>query len=398
MQLTRVEAAFIFGVVIPHISSIGISSAPPDCAAAVDTCMSDLCKSERAFYGGICNSEDEECQIEGSEVCNLTIQSALDQFPSLRGCVCAWEEERCDSIQALATQCHRKPASHQKRSAVMDWKSSSLMDSAYDGAGSCFDQMSVCVSDAVCNKHLASVLQACMADPCDRVLCQRATRRFYSSMPPNVADVLVMCECADSDQSCLLAKTTLHSGACGDEARICQDTVKQCVDDRNCRDLLKVFQAKCWRLEDAECGDGDLRSDECFPNLDPAHMFGADPECKTAFVATLGTVVHCPCSCEGLHTDDLKTCNMIHDVLHNRSLFMRVGKSSSGPSEPPEIKDSDHGHTRSHDYLLYVFATVLLVGVVVVMPLAVVSRIWMLRRRDKTKFHHPQKSSFAVTL
>lgn len=28
------------------------------------------------------------------------------------------------------------------------------------------------------------------------------------------------------------------------------------------------------------------------------------------------------------------------------------------------------------DYLLYVFATVLLVGVVVVMPLAVVSRIW----------------------
>ncbi|KAF0027408.1 hypothetical protein F2P81_020149 [Scophthalmus maximus] len=57
MQLTRVEAAFIFGVVIPHISSIGISSAPPDCAAAVDTCMSDLCKSERAFYGGICNSE-----------------------------------------------------------------------------------------------------------------------------------------------------------------------------------------------------------------------------------------------------------------------------------------------------------------------------------------------------
>lgn len=39
----------------------------------------------------------------------MTIQSVLDQFPSLRGCVCDWQEELCGSIQALATQCHRKP-------------------------------------------------------------------------------------------------------------------------------------------------------------------------------------------------------------------------------------------------------------------------------------------------
>lgn len=39
----------------------------------------------------------------------MTIQTALDQFPSLQGCVCAWEEELCDSMQALAAQCHRKP-------------------------------------------------------------------------------------------------------------------------------------------------------------------------------------------------------------------------------------------------------------------------------------------------
>lgn len=57
----------------------------------------------------VCDIQDEGCQIKGSEVCNLTIQTAMDQFPALRGCVCAWEEELCDSIQELAAQCPRTP-------------------------------------------------------------------------------------------------------------------------------------------------------------------------------------------------------------------------------------------------------------------------------------------------
>lgn len=57
----------------------------------------------------VCVIQGGGCQIKGSEVCNMTIQAALDQFPSLQGCVCAWEEELCDSMRALATQCHRKP-------------------------------------------------------------------------------------------------------------------------------------------------------------------------------------------------------------------------------------------------------------------------------------------------
>lgn len=39
----------------------------------------------------------------------MTIQTVLDQFPSLLGCVCAWEEELCDAIQTLDRQCHGKP-------------------------------------------------------------------------------------------------------------------------------------------------------------------------------------------------------------------------------------------------------------------------------------------------
>ncbi|XP_070834347.1 GDNF family receptor alpha-like isoform X1 [Chaetodon trifascialis] len=396
MQQIHLEAAVILGIVIPQMLSISMSSLPSDCWASVDTCMSNLCTSELAFYGGVCRGGG--CQIKGSEVCNMTIQAALDQFPSLQGCVCAWEEELCDSIQALAAQCHRKPAAQQRRSKLMDWQSSSLIGYVHDGAGSCLDQMTVCVSDAVCNRYLAPVLQACVAEQCNRDRCQQQTQQFYVSMPHNIAEMLVMCECDASDQSCLHMKTALHSGTCGDETWICQETLQQCVEDSHCRDLLKSFRAKCWSSEEAQCSDSDLQKDECFSQTDPALILGEDSECKTAFLATLGTALHYPCTCKGVHNNDLLKCNMIHDVLHNRSHFMTSWKSNSSPSKPPDINQSEEGRTWLHDYLLYVFTTVLLVGVVVFMPLAVVSRIRMLRRRDKTKFHHPQKSNCVVIL
>ncbi len=106
---------------------------------------------------------------------------------------------------------------------------------AYDVAGSCLDQMTVCVSDAVCNRYLAPVLQACMAEQCDHDRCQQVTQQFYSSMPHNVAEMLVMCECEASDQSCVHMKAALHDGTCGDETWICLDTLNLCVADGYCR-------------------------------------------------------------------------------------------------------------------------------------------------------------------
>lgn len=41
---------------------------------------------------------DKGCQMKGFEVCNLTIQTALDQFPSLIGCACAYQEDLCASM------------------------------------------------------------------------------------------------------------------------------------------------------------------------------------------------------------------------------------------------------------------------------------------------------------
>lgn len=105
----------------------------------------------------------------------------------------------------------------------------------YDGAGSCLKQMGVCVQDVMCNKHLAPVLQACTAEQCNNTHCQQVTRQFYSSMPFNIAEMLVMCECDASDQDCLYMKNILHSGICENEAWICLDAVNQCRKDWHCR-------------------------------------------------------------------------------------------------------------------------------------------------------------------
>ncbi|KAM6997618.1 GDNF family receptor alpha-like isoform 2-T2 [Tautogolabrus adspersus] len=371
-----------------------MSPPPPDCSAAVHTCMSDLCKKEKAFNSGFC--DDEACQIKGSQACNMTIQAVLDQFPSLQGCVCVREEELCDSIRALATQCRLNTASQQKRSSGMDWQSSTLIHNVYDAAGSCLDRMTVCVSDAVCNRYLAPVLQACTAEQCDSDRCQQVTQQFYSSMPRSVAEMMVLCECAASDHSCLHMKTALHSGTCGVSTLICQETMNRCAEDQNCRKLLMTFREKCWSSEGAQCSDGDLENNECFTRVDPALILGADPECQRAFLATMGTVLHYPCTCKGMHSDDLLTCNMIYEVFHNRSHFITSWKKAS--SKPPELSEPEDGYVWSNDYLLYAFATLLLVGVVILMALGAFSKIWMLRRREKTTFHHPQKSTCVVIL
>ncbi|KAI3362667.1 hypothetical protein L3Q82_001741 [Scortum barcoo] len=204
-----------------------------------------------------------------------------------------------------------------------------------------------------------------MAEQCHSGRCQQAIKQFYGRMPQNVAEMLVLCECQASDQSCLDMKTVLQSGTCGENTWICQETIDQCLKDNNCRDLLKIFQTKCWSPEEAQCSDTDLRNDECYTQMDPVLILGAYSECRKAFLATLGTALHYPCTCKGVLNDNLLSCNMIHEVFHNRSHF---------------------------NYLLYAFATALFVGVVILMSLAVVSKIWMLRRRRETKFHHPRKS------
>lgn len=110
-----------------------------------------------------------------------------------------------------------------------------MLLAVYEGSGSCVDRIGLCVSDSVCNRHLTPVLQACIADHCDNERCRWEIKHFYGGMPQQSAEMLVICKCDELDQSCLLMKSSLQSGACGVETRICQEILSQCVQDINCR-------------------------------------------------------------------------------------------------------------------------------------------------------------------
>ncbi|XP_034040812.1 GDNF family receptor alpha-like [Thalassophryne amazonica] len=344
MQAKHLDAVVILGIVFSQISDMQISSEPSGCLAVLVACVSDLCRSEEAFYSGTCGVNDRACRLKGSTVCNMTIQAVLNQYPSLHGCVCTWEEELCDSLQALATQCLQKTG-QQKTGAAMDWKSSSLTGYAYDGAGSCLEQTQVCIGDVVCNRHLAVVLQACTPELCDSRRCQHATQMFYGSMPHNVAEMLLMCDCDTLDNNCMQAKSVLHGGTCGEKTTFCQETVNRCVGDSYCRNLLKTFRAKCWAPEDVQCDDSDLEYHACLTQMDPAGLLSHDYDCKMSFLAAVGTALLQPCTCKGLHSNDLRKCNMLYDVLHNRSHFRTLWKNSSGPSIPHTTNKSEQTHS-----------------------------------------------------
>ncbi|XP_061646690.1 GDNF family receptor alpha-like isoform X2 [Phyllopteryx taeniolatus] len=303
MQRTHMQLAVLLGFLIPHVCSLASSTSHSDCA----TCISYLCKKQKVLFNSIC---------EGPEVCNTTIRAALDRFDGPQECVCAWDEE--GSIQELLAQCKLKPAPH-KTSTLTDWQSSSSIEFE-DAAGSCTEQLRLCVSDSVCNKHLAPVLQTCMEAQCGHDNCGQETQHFYSSMPHNLAERLVMCECDPSDVSCLQMKAAIHGSTCEDDPWICQEAVRRCVEDHHCRELLTSFQAKCWSSKESTCSDVALQS-ECYRLMNPALILGGELECRKAFVATLGTALHHTCTCEQVYGADLYICSMIHDVLHNRSHF-----------------------------------------------------------------------------
>lgn len=79
------------------------------------------------------------------------------------------------------------------------------------------------------------VLQACMEENCDRDLCQEVTQQFFASLPHNVTEMLVMCECEAANKKCVQIKTALHGRTCGVETQVCQDALNQCAEDRTCR-------------------------------------------------------------------------------------------------------------------------------------------------------------------
>ncbi|KAK7902137.1 hypothetical protein WMY93_018906 [Mugilogobius chulae] len=385
MKPTWLGAVLIFGFGLPLMCCLTLPT--PPCLSAVELCMSDLCLAKTA--GSFCEGNAEGCQIKEWVVCNRSLTSVLELFPSLRVCVCEQDTVMCGSIPELLTQCHQKPA-RQLKGSENDWQSSTLLDLVHDTSGACLESIKLCLGDTVCNRRLAPVLQACLEPNCERDRCQQVTTTFFQAMPPSVARMMVMCHCLDTDETCQRMSSALHSGTCGTEKTNCLHTVTQCARDKGCRTQLSAFQSQCWSFVDPHCKTNP-HTEECLSQMKPAFILAAQPECQAAFLGTVSTALHHPCTCEGLLGPDLQTCAMIHQVFHNRTHFTKQRKDSDASTKPPA--QSEDVLFELSDYLLSGVACLLLTGIAV---LAISVILWLARRRRENKLHSFQKSHTVI--
>ncbi|XP_036429436.1 GDNF family receptor alpha-like [Colossoma macropomum] len=292
------------------------------CLSVMRPCISpDLCASEQNLLRKICDSEDGRCELQGSERCNVTILTILGHSPSWRECVCA-DEDSCSALQLLASHClsHLVPGPN----------------------SSCLQEMTLCVQDKICNRHLVPFVQSCSDPQCEDSRCRLATRRFFSGLPQTVAETLVFCECERDDQDCQDVQNTLYSSSCSGGHTLpwnCLEMLDSCTGDelcslRMCRtdcrtgnkkavlpQTFEGFLSNCFGQEGAPLSGYSTR--DLIHLIDLDIFLSGDKECRMAFVATMGSILQSPCTCHGLHRDDLYRCNILQQAIQNRSHFSK---------------------------------------------------------------------------
>ncbi|XP_059929099.1 GDNF family receptor alpha-like [Gadus macrocephalus] len=398
MPPTHLGNALILGVVIHHVA-MGLLSRSPDCLRSIDTCISDLCRNmeQAGAIGSLCG--DDGCQIIGSEVCNVSVGAMLEQFPSLQQCMCVWleeveeveeeEVEPCRSLQALTTQCHQKPALRKRSTpAEMDWKASNLLGVVSSDGGSCLKRIGTCLADPVCNRNLWPLLEACGEERCHGTRCRGASRRFYGGLPASVADLLVMCDCGPGEKDCRRMAARLHRGTCGGEVWSCQEGVSHCWRDQSCRQRLKSFTSKCWHAESATCGEYDDGNEECVWQMEPALLLSGEAECRTAFLALMGTPLQYPCTCTGLNSGERQRCDTVSNVLHNRSRFTGLWPTLVDSNKTFDTGESkSDGHTWVTGHFLYGLIYLALIVIVILVTTGILCKSGVLRKKGQTQFH-----------
>ncbi|MBN3308875.1 OX2R protein, partial [Amia calva] len=196
--------------------------------------------------------------------------------------------------------------------------------SEHRSSRSCSDVAKLCLEDEICNRELVPHVKACSEslNQCNVSQCQRAVQLFYDSLPSNVAEILVFCDCSPSDDKCLQVQGLLHSQFCSGQLShtpTCLEVFDICIEDIFCRHRYKTFQDKCWGAGKLIC-DGHM-GDDCSSYLDEHLMFSGEDACKAAFTGTMGTILQHPCTCYGLENAEELKCKQLHNVLHNRSHF-----------------------------------------------------------------------------
>uniref|UniRef100_A0A8C9RVU2 GDNF family receptor alpha like n=1 Tax=Scleropages formosus TaxID=113540 RepID=A0A8C9RVU2_SCLFO len=287
------------------------SSSNPGSSHYVHSALEDQRVCGRA--GGLCSriSDVQDCRIMGTRYCGATVQYMIERFPQCRGCLCV-EGTYCSTGQLLNPQCITD-SEHVKNLCFSPVPKT---------RGSCLSEMKVCIQDSVCNAQLSGLFKSCSEPGCDGVRCQRAARRFYDGLPLGVAEMLVFCACEPDDPQCLSVRADIQSPACperpeGTRTRTCLEARDDCVKDPLCRKQYGTFQSKCLRSESIFCHAGE----SCFGPVDLDLILGSDFECRRAFFGTMGTVLHQPCTCDGLNSDDRHACLFFRSIFHDKSPF-----------------------------------------------------------------------------
>ncbi|XP_063775724.1 GDNF family receptor alpha-like [Pseudophryne corroboree] len=368
----------------PKIIDATSSGKANDCILAKQLCKENHnCFSLYENFKSQC-IQPQECIV------NDAVQSCLTAYSEFRktvmgNCVCLNSTKRkClkiwNSIYNNTCLQHAKerqisPNSGGKRdSSVLDmssyssqvtinseWDTSSLRNIANGGPISCLDVATLCIGDSVCNRHLAALMKACtiIGNVCNVKDCQRTIQSFYETMPFNVSQMLAFCDCPQSHEDCQRAGDVLHSKSCTvhtDAPMSCLRVVSSCLENELCRERFRTYQSKCW-----EHANRCHNNKDCLFALNKKDLTcsGSD-ECRAAYIGTLGTKLHTPCTCSaGLDYDNQYLCDLFSHILHGKSCLNRLtvrNIHASYSDTQGKQRITTDSHTSQSDALVYIIA------------------------------------------
>ncbi|GAA6101607.1 GDNF family receptor alpha-like isoform X3 [Tachysurus ichikawai] len=345
--------------------------------------------------------------MQSTEGCNVTIQAILAHS---RECVCT-DENPCSVLQLLVSFCHsyladvdplpasdtsilanqqgssqanaRHPHSdhhlpfpvHENNLKNKDeWKESKLLTSVPTLDISCVQGMTLCIQDEVCNRQLVPFVQSCSTPQCEDRLCRITARQFFSSLPENMVDMLVFCQCEPDDQDCQHFQTMLNSNSCKQDQTSqwnCLEMLDNCTGERICRQRFEVFLSKCFGSEDVSLSG--YSTIELLHVIDLNFFVSGNKACRLAFVDTMGSVLQSLCTCHGLDHHNLYRCNVLQQAIHNRSYFEPQGPKENISTTKSKVNKSQQEDSWPNDQLLYIVLSVCVLVVIIAVSLAIVT-------------------------
>nr|XP_033791810.1 GDNF family receptor alpha-like isoform X2 [Geotrypetes seraphini] len=312
-----------------------------DCGVAKQVCQqSPHCYTMYENFKKLCSSKLEHCDrqtsgppclIAWNELSKTVLGSCRCPDPAREHCLKIWNTVFNNNCLMHIQTSHAYTTDEYEEWSLLDdtnidlkleWDQSTLSKQDYQGPQSCLDVTMLCLSDSVCNRQLAYRIKACTStgDQCDMQQCQVAIRLFYENMPFNVAQLLALCDCDQSDSICQQAKENLHSKPCAvnmDPSPSCLNVIHSCLMDTFCREKYETFQLKCWGHE-INCQNDE----SCLYNLikEDLTCLGNDA-CRAAYIGILGTILQVQCTCSTVPVSDQYMCKLFHHMLHSTSCF-----------------------------------------------------------------------------